>query len=159
MMVSCNSRYDRYIAGKDTFSLQEKNGLAIFREKCGSCHAEPLFTDNTLRNNGLKADTTLNDIGQGKITLQEADNYKFRVPSLRNIEMTYPYMHDGRFRKLKDVLQHYSDSAMHNRSTDPEVGKIGNLTDKDRKDIIAFLLTLTDKDFLCDRRFSDPGMK
>ena len=159
LMISANSRYDKYMAGKDTFSIQEKSGLESFRVKCSSCHKEPLFTDNSYRNNGLKPDTSLNDIGRGKITKIESDNYKFKVPSLRNIEMTFPYMHDGRYRKLKDVLNHYSSSANHNTTTDEEINKIKNLSDKERKDIIAFLLTLTDKEFLYDRRFIDPSVR
>lgn len=156
LMISANSRYDKYLTGKDTFSLQEKSGLEIFRTKCASCHKEPLFTDNSYRNNGLLPDTSLNDIGRGKITNLETDNYKFKVPSLRNIEMTFPYMHDGRYKKLKDVLNHYSASNR-NTTTDSEIKKIGDLSDKERKDIIAFLLTLTDKEFLNDRRFVDPN--
>ena len=159
LMISANSRYDKYIAGKDTFSIQEKSGLEIFRAKCASCHKEPLFTDNSLRNNGIQPDTSLNDIGRGKITNLETDNYKFKVPSLRNIEMTFPYMHDGRYKKLKDVLNHYSSSASHNKTADSEIKKIGELSDKERKDIIAFLLTLTDREFLNDKRFRDPKMK
>jgi cytochrome c peroxidase len=159
LMISANSRYDKYMAGKDTFSIQEKSGLELFRAKCSGCHKEPLFTDNSYRNNGIKPDTSLNDIGRGKITKMDADNYKFKVPGLRNIEMTFPYMHDGRYRKLKDVLNHYCSSTNHTSTTDDEVNKIGNLSDKERKDIIAFLLTLTDKDFLNDRRFVDPNRK
>lgn len=159
LMISANSRYDKYMAGKDTFSIQEKSGLEIFRAKCASCHKEPLFTDNSIRNNGIQPDTALNDIGRGKITNLETDNYKFKVPSLRNIEMTFPYMHDGRYKKLKDVLNHYSSSASHNITTDSEIKKIGELSDKERKDIIAFLLTLTDKEFLNDRRFENPNRK
>ncbi len=159
LMISANSRYDKYIAGKDTFSVQEKSGLETFRLKCASCHKEPLFSDNSYRNNGIRPDTSLNDVGRGKITNIEADNYKFKVPSLRNIEMTFPYMHDGRYKKLKDVLNHYGSAVEHSATTDGEVKKIGTLSDKERKDIIAFLLTLTDKDFLNDRRFIDPAMR
>ncbi len=158
LMISANSRYDKYNAGKDTFSIQEKNGLETFRVKCASCHKEPLFTDNSYRNNGILPDTSLNDIGRGKITNQETDNYKFKVPSLRNIEMTFPYMHDGRYKKLKDVLNHYS-SKNHNSTVDSEIKKIGELSDIERKDIIAFLLTLTDREFLNDKRFGDPNRK
>ena len=158
LMISANSRYDKYMAGKDTFSVQEKSGLDYFRVKCASCHREPLFTDNSYRNNGIQPDTSLNDIGRGKITNVAADNYKFKVPSLRNIEMTFPYMHDGRYKKLKDVMNHYS-SSNHNATTDADVTKIGELSEKERKDIIAFLLTLTDREFLSDRRFADPNMR
>lgn len=159
LMISANSRYDKFMAGKDTFSIQEKSGLESFRQKCANCHKEPFFTDNSYRNNGIKPDTTLNDMGRGKITSLENDNLKFKVPSLRNIEMTFPYMHDGRYKKLKDVLNHYCTSSSHNATTDPEINKIGDLSDKERKDIIAFLLTLTDRDFINDRRFEDPNRK
>jgi cytochrome c peroxidase len=159
LMISANSRYDRYMEGRDTFSMQEKSGLAIFRAKCAGCHKEPLFSDNSFRNNGLQPDTSINDLGRGVITGAFTDNYKFRVPSLRNIEMTFPYMHDGRFRKLKDVLAHYSDPQRHNMNSDAELKKTGTLNDKERKDIIAFLLTLTDRDFLNDRRFMNPYLK
>ncbi len=159
LMISANSRYDKYVAKKDTFSLQEINGLKLFRAKCEGCHKEPLFTDNSYRNNGLNPDSSLNDTGRGKITKTETDNYKFKVPSLRNIEVTFPYMHDGRYRKLKDVLIHYSTSLNHNSTADEEINKIGELSDKERKDIIAFLLTLTDKEFLNDRRFINPNKR
>lgn len=158
LMISANSRYDRYLAGKDTFSIQEKNGLAVFRARCSSCHREPLFTDNSFRNNGIPPDSSLNDTGREKITHFKEDLYKFKVPSLRNIEMTFPYMHDGRYKKLKDVLAHYSGGEKNKNSNDPDLDKIGVLTDKDRKDIIAFLLTLTDRNFLNDQRFRDPAM-
>lgn len=157
LMISNNSRYDKYIAGKDTFSASEKNGLKLFREKCSSCHVEPLFTDNSYRNNGIKPDTSLKDLGRGKITGSEKDMHTFKVPSLRNVELTYPYMHDGRYRKLKDVLNHYGNFANYDQKADVLLNKIGNLTEHEKKDILSFLSTLTDKQFLYDRRFADPN--
>jgi len=159
LMISCNSRYDKFMNGEDTFSVSEKNGLELFRGKCASCHEEPLFTDNLYRNNGIVPDTALNDKGRGQITGVEFDNYKFKVPSLRNVEMTYPYMHDGRYRKLKDVLNYYGSPANFAPGAAKEMYEIGTLSDKDKKDIIAFLLTLTDKTFIYDKRFIDPSMK
>lgn len=159
MMISSNSRYDKYMRGEDTFSIQEKNGLVLFRQKCATCHKEPLFTDNSYRNNGIIPDTSLQDIGRGKITYQAKDNYKFKVPSLRNIEMTYPYMHDGRIRKLYDVMKHYSNHSSHNSTVDADIIKIGVLSDNEKVDLVAFLLTLTDKKFLYDRRFANPNFK
>ena len=159
LMISASSRYDKYMAGTDTFSASEKNGLALFREKCGNCHKEPLFTDNTYRNNGLKPDSALKDKGRGAITGVESDDYKFKVPGLRNIEMTYPYMHDGRFRKLTDVLNFYASPENFASHAASEVYDIGVLTEENKKDIIAFLRTLTDKTFIYDRRFVDPFMK
>lgn len=157
LMISNNSRYDKYIHGKDTFSQSEKNGLTLFRVKCADCHKEPLFTDNSYRNNGIPPDTSLKDIGRGKITGLEKDRYTFKVPGLRNIELTYPYMHDGRFRKLSDVLNHYSNSSAYFEKADPSLQKIGNLSPLEKKDLLSFLLTLTDKQFLYDRRFADPN--
>ncbi len=159
LMISANSRYDKYINGTDTFNASEKNGLSLFRANCSSCHKEPLFTDNTYRNNGLVPDTALKDKGRGGVSAVASDNYKFKVPSLRNVEMTYPYMHDGRFRKLRDVLNHYDNKEKHYKGADKAITKISKLSDHDKVDIIAFLLTLTDKTFLYDRRFVDPFMK
>ncbi|MBI1837090.1 MAG: cytochrome-c peroxidase [Flavobacteriia bacterium] len=156
MMVSSNSRYDRFIQQKDTLSKLEKNGLTLFRQKCASCHTEPLFSNNQFLSNGLKMDSTLKDYGRYSITKKEEDKLKFSVPSLRNIEMTYPYMHDGRFKKLSDVLNFYSNSSLHSENVDARVKNIGVLSADDKKSIIAFLLTLTDKSFLYDRRFVDP---
>ena len=159
LMISDNSRYDLFMRGDDSFTDQEKNGWKLFRQKCASCHREPLFTDNSYRHNGLFVDTSLNDLGRGKITGQKEDNYKFKVPSLRNLEMTYPYMHDGRFRKLYEVVKHYGSPDAHSNIVDEEIKKIGPLTDNEKVDLVAFLLTLTDKKFLYDKRFSDPSFR
>jgi cytochrome c peroxidase len=159
LMISSNSKYDKVKEGKEIFSEQEMKGLKLFRNKCESCHKEPLFTDNTYRNIGLAPDTSLNDKGRGAITGLENDNNKFKVPSLRNVEMTYPYSHDGRFKKLKDVVAHYASPEAFSPNADSTLFKIGFLDEKDQKDIIAFLLTLTDKEYLYDRRFADPNMK
>ncbi len=159
LMISSNSRYDKYMRGEDTFSFAEKNGLEIFRNKCASCHEEPLFTDNSYRNNGLRPDTALKDKGRSSITGAQFDDYKFLVPSLRNVEMTYPYMHDGRFRKLKNVIDHYASPQNFAPGTAKELDEIGTLSEEDKKNLIAFLLALTDKTFLYDRRFVDPFMQ
>jgi len=159
LMISANSRYDKYMNGSDTFSSTEKRGLELFLVKCASCHQEPLFTDNSYKNNGLKPDSSLKDKGRGVITGIESDNYKFKVPSLRNIEMTYPYMHDGRFRNLYQVLEHYANSEKYSGNVSEEMYAIGKLSDQDKTDIIAFLRTLTDKSFIYDRRFVDPSIK
>lgn len=158
-LVSANSRYDRYMAGTDTFSEKERSGLALFRQHCAACHPEPLFTDNSYHNNGLQPDTTLRDKGRAGVTGDAVDVYKFKVPSLRNVEMTYPYMHDGRYRRLRDVLNHYSNKANQTSLADAAVRNMPALTDKEKVDITAFLLTLTDREFLTDARFSDPFVR
>lgn len=147
---SYNSKYDKYIRKElgGEFSEQEKNGLELFRIHCASCHTEPLFTNQDFEKNGLPVDTTLNDLGRFKITHNPKDSLKFKVPTLRNIQFTFPYMHDGRFKKLREVLNHYT-------STD-KLKKPIFLTSNEKTDIIAFLLTLTDNDFLFDKRFGFP---
>jgi cytochrome c peroxidase len=159
LMISNNSRYDKYISGKEKFTPEEQNGLNLFRSKCASCHTEPLFMNNDYLNNGLIPDSTLKDIGRGLITGKKEDYYLYKVPTLRNIEMTYPYMHDGRFRKLKDVLIYYGSPENHSSTADERVKKIGLLTFEEKQNIISFLKTLTDKEFLYDRRFIDPNFK
>ncbi|HOZ86111.1 MAG TPA: cytochrome c peroxidase [Bacteroidia bacterium] len=157
LMISANSRYDQYKKGKDTFSHDEKRGLSLFMQKCSACHTEPLFTDNSYRNNGIQADTTLHDRGREGITGIAGDRNRFKVPGLRNIAMTYPHMHDGRFRNLREVLNHYSDFRSSDASVDPAIQRIGPLSENEKNALIAFLNTLTDKTFLYDRRFADPS--
>lgn len=161
-MVSANSRYDKYIrkeTGGDLTS-DELAGLTIFKAKCATCHATDLFTDNTFRNNGLDLDSKLNDQGRYRITLNEADRLKFRVPSLRNIERSSPYMHDGRMATLDQVLDHYSDGVKDSPTLDPVLRQNGRpgigLSVTEKRQLIAFLLTLTDTNYLTDRRLSAP---
>jgi cytochrome c peroxidase len=147
-LVSANSKYDRMRLGLDSFSTQEQNGYALFQKNCARCHTEPLFTNGGFEKNGLPADPELNDWGRMRITQNPADSLKFKVPTLRNIEFSYPYMHDGRFRKLRDVLHFY---------TSPEAAALGiALTTNEKVDLTAFLLTLTDKAFLFHPAFSFP---
>ncbi len=147
---SYNSKYDKYVRNETggDFTEQEKNGLQLFRTHCASCHTEPLFTNQNFEKNGLPIDTTLNDFGRMLLTRKREDSLKFKVPTLRNIQFTFPYMHDGRFKKLREVVNHYASS-----------GKLANpivLNSNEKSDIIAFLLTLTDNDFLFDKRFGFP---
>jgi cytochrome c peroxidase len=161
-LVSANAKYDQYKAGKTSFSAEEKAGLTLFTEKgCASCHPEPLFTDESFRSNGLQTDFFRNfvDTGRYRITELKEDKYKFKVPSLRNIEYTFPYMHDGRFISLEDVLDHYADGNMANLETLDPIFKQNTkrgiaLTSKEKSQIIAFLKTLTDESFLKDKRFA-----
>ncbi|EDM42875.1 cytochrome C peroxidase [unidentified eubacterium SCB49] len=159
MLNSYNSKYDKYIrkeAGGD-FTEQEKNGLSIFRENCASCHKEPLFTINEFKNNGLKVDTTLNDYGRMLITQNSKDSLKFKVPTLRNIQFTAPYMHDGRFETLQEVLDHYTADVQESKTLATELKKTIQLSHIEKVDLLVFLRTLTDKEFLFDKRFSFPN--
>lgn len=157
LLVSADSRYDRYKLGKDTLSKSELNGLKLFRANCSSCHTEPLFTDNSYRNNGIGFNPVLKDSGRFLITRIPADILKFKVPSLRNIEVNYPYMHDGRFFSLKQVLNHYSKVSTSKNKADTLLKQGMHLNEQEQNDIIVFLKTLTDKAFLHDKRFMDPG--
>jgi len=154
-MISANSRYDKYRLGKGPFTAQEQSGLALFRTHCESCHREPLLTDYQFRNNGLDSNF-IKDTGREHITLNPADSGKFKVPSLRNIALTRPYMHDGRFATLMQVLDHYSSGIKQSSTLDPLLSG-GNipLSSQQKADIIAFLQTLTDNKYITDKRFSE----
>lgn len=153
-LESYNSKYDKVMRGEgdEAFTPEEQNGYVLFKQHCGSCHAEPLFTNNQYRYNGLPVDTELNDIGRMKVTQDRADSLKFRVPSLRNIFVSGPYMHDGRFKVLEQVMDHYTHIARSPTLAPELAGKIV-LTKKEKLDIIYFLRTLTDREFLNDGRF------
>lgn len=158
LMISADSKYDKFTRGEADLSEQEMSGLKLFRQHCADCHKEPLFTDNSYRSIGLAPDTLLNDSGRIIISGKAEDCYRFKVPSLRNIEMTSPYMHDGRFRTLRQVMDHYSNGSFY-EGYDKAIDKNIGLNDAEKKDIIAFLKTLTDKTFLYDRRFADPNYR
>jgi cytochrome c peroxidase len=156
MLISCDSKYDRVRQGKAAFEKEEEAGYIVFQSKCASCHQEPLFTDFSFRNNGLSVQN--GDIGRGKITLDPRDNYKFKVPTLRNITLTYPYMHDGSLRTLSDVLNHYDNGMTANNNLDPEFlqhEKTGiPLNETEKRQLLAFLQTLTDYTFISNPLFS-----
>ena len=157
---SFNSTYDKFIRHEEGGELteQEKNGLQLFRKNCSSCHTEPLFTNGDFENNGLRVDTELNDVGRMKITQLASDSLKFKVPSLRNIQFTFPYMHDGRFKKLAQVIDHYTKEVQHSTTLSSKLKDSILLNDYEKIDLLAFLLTLTDKQFLFDPRFAPPPL-
>ncbi|GAB3573440.1 cytochrome c peroxidase [Hymenobacter daeguensis] len=178
-LVSSNSRYDQFRAGNRTaMTSTEIAGLQLFNThpspninpaltlrggNCGDCHSGELFTNHTFSNNGL--DATFSDLGLGLQTGLPTDNGKFRVPSLRNIALTAPYMHDGRFATLAQVLDHYNEHViLTSPNIDPLLLNTSNtlnhftleLTADEKTKIIAFLQTLTDTTFTHDKRFSRP---
>ena len=158
MLNSYNSKYDKYIRNEKggEFTMQEKNGLAIFKNNCASCHTEPLFTNNEFHNNGLTLDPYLKDFGRMLITNKSEDSLKFKVPTLRNIQFTPPYMHDGRFETLKDVITHYNSGVTHSITLAENLKNNLELTHKEEVDLLVFLRTLTDTEFLFNNRFSYP---
>lgn len=155
-LVSSNSRYDSMMRKEITYTAQENKGYKLFKTHCNTCHTEPLFTNHNFENNGLKPDPFLNDIGRVKISLNKSDSFKFKVPTLRNIEFSYPYMHDGRFKKISDVLKHYSNGIVQSPTLSPLLSKPVPLSNNDRADLTAFLLTLTDRHFLFNTYYSYP---
>lgn len=157
MLESYNSRYDKVMRKENgvQFTETEMKGYKLFRKNCSSCHTEPLFTNGSLQNNGLPADPELKDAGRMKVTHHASDSLKFKVPSLRNITMSYPYMHDGRFKNLSQVLEHYTSGIQKSATLAKQLQSPIVLSDEEKQQLAAFLGTLTDKDFLFDLRFRD----
>jgi cytochrome c peroxidase len=172
-LVSDRSHYDQYLQGRYRPTASEARGMALFFGEgetgqhepgagCGHCHGGPKTFTELFHNNGL--DSIPKDIGREKITGEAYDRGRFRVVTLRNIALTAPYMHDGRFNTLEQVLDHYSDHLQQSPTLSPFLhitrGKDGNtglcLDSRQQKDIIAFLHMLTDSSFITDKRFSNP---
>lgn len=154
-LVSAGSRYDRYRSGhNDAFTAKERDGLAMFNRYCRSCHAGELFTDHSFHNNGLDVlfvDTADEQLRQGRyrISFDLTDLGRYKTPSLRNVAITAPYMHDGRFSTLAEVLEHYRNGVRYSNTLSDRLvngGKTGIPVTREQADAIqAFLLTLTDE--------------
>lgn len=153
-LISANSKYDQFIKGEIEFNEMETKGLQVFRQHCESCHQEPLFTDYSFRNNGLSS--TFEDVGRYLITLDEADMGKFKVPTLRNILETYPYMHDGSVYSIYDVFDHYKNGIQQSETLDPLLSNGIPLSDEDKSNLYQFLKTLTDKEFMLNDEIYEP---
>jgi cytochrome c peroxidase len=153
--VSANSKYDQMKKGEITYNEMEKRGYTIFKARCSSCHLEPLFTDYSIRNIGLPVDTFLYDYGRMRITGNKQDSLKFKVPSLRNVAITAPYMHDGRFWGMMDASNHFATRNVKDITADSISVKGPPLTLNETIYLAAFLHTLTDSTFLKDKRFAD----
>jgi cytochrome c peroxidase len=149
-LISANSKYDKVMRhdANFTFTNTEARGYDLFKTHCNSCHTEPLFTNNSFENNGLQPDTLLNDWGRYVITHQPKDSLKFKVPTLRNVEVSYPYMHDGRYLNLQMVLFHYTNNIHKSGTLASKLQQPLLLSEQDKESIIAFLKTLTDQTFL-----------
>ncbi len=170
-MLSYNSKYDKGLAqlpnpgqGLPGFTAQENLGRAVFFSptlgNCAGCHRTNLFIGDRAQNNGLDLSST--DNGLGDVTGFPTDNGKFKVPSLRNIGLTAPYMHDGRFNTLHQVVDHYNNGVQPHPNLDIMLRGANNqprrlnLSVEEREALVAFLETLTDEEFINDVRFSDP---
>lgn len=154
-LVSADSRYDRYRLNQTgaTLTRDEQAGLTLVQQKCQGCHTGELFTDQGYHNNGIDTDFSNTEheglyTGRYRISYDLADLGKFKTPSLRNVALTAPYMHDGRFTSLEDVLDHYSAAVKPSATLDPLLPDKGlNLSAQEKKQIISFLHTLTDLGF------------
>lgn len=175
-LVSANARYDKYLQGQYQPTASERNGIALFYTNpdparnirgaaCGHCHGGPKTFTELFHNNGL--DSMPQDPGREKITGQPYDKGRFRVVTLRNIALTAPYMHDGRFNTLEEVVSHYNEHIVANELLSPFLqnnsntagGRLLGLTPQEKKDLVAFLNMLTDSSFITDKRFSNPFLK
>ena len=147
-LISGNSKYDQYLQNKAKFNKEEKLGMELFfsdRLNCSSCHNGFNFTDYGFKNNGLY--TTYNDIGRLRFTKDSNDIALFKTPSLRNIEVTGPYMHDGSITTLKQVIAHYNSGGKNHSNKSPLIKPL-ELSEKEKKALETFLITLTDKSFI-----------
>lgn len=163
-LISADSKFDRVMAQEDQFTPSEQRGWAIFFDagypeipmaECSHCHADPLFTNLAYENNGLNEAlqwTDFPDSGRGGITSINSDKGRFKVPTLRNIGQTAPYMHDGRFASLEEVIDHYSSGGHYAENVNPNVRPL-RLADQDKQDLIAFLHTLTDSTALQNQNY------
>jgi cytochrome c peroxidase len=154
-LVSANSKYDKVKRGEASFTAEEQNGYSVFQSKCSTCHTEPLFTDFSFRNVGIEVDDNLKDYGRMRVTGNKADSLKFRVPSLRNVEMTSYYTHDGRLSVMRMMIQHYRSGVNVSATVDPLVKDGIALTDAEENYLIAFLRTLSDSSYINNPRYRE----
>lgn len=163
-LISGNSKFDRYYNRQEIqLTEQELRGFILYTTEeadCFHCHGlGGLITDNQYHNNGL--DEQYTDMGRYEVTGNPMDRARFRTPTLRNIEMTAPYMHDGRFFTLEEVVEHYSEHVTWSPTISPFMELVGSngaqLTQQQKEDLVAFLRTFTDHEFLNNPDFSDPN--
>ena len=153
---SFNAKFDKVKRGETTFTASEEKGYKLFQSHCNACHTEPLFTNHQFMSNGLSVDSVLQDGGRIKVTGLIRDSLKFKVPTLRNVEVTYPYMHDGRFRNLSMVLYHYSNGNREPFNLAHQLEHPIDMNEGEKRELIHFLKTLTDKEFLYNKDLSFP---
>ncbi len=162
---SANSKFDKYLRGEAELTFDERMGYFIFEAEekgdCFHCHGSidnPLWTDNRYHNNGM--DSVFEDLGLENVTGLKSDRGRFRTPSLRNLKFTAPYMHDGRYATLDEVIDHYSEGLVFSPSIDPlmkSAYKGGvHLTAKEKKQLKAFLLSLSDDELVNNPEY-EPG--
>ncbi|MFD2940113.1 cytochrome-c peroxidase [Flavobacterium notoginsengisoli] len=150
-LISVNSKYDQVKRKETSFTESELQGYQTFQQKCASCHAGELFTDQSFRNIGFPLNTDTNEAGRGRVTGIPSDFMSFRVPTLRNIEYTAPYGSFGQFSTLKSVLDYFDNGVLDAENLDPIFkgnGKKIPLTEEEKINLIAFMKTLSDREFI-----------
>lgn len=157
-LISADSKYDKWLRGEATLDSAELRGYELFfteKADCFHCHGNILFTDNLFHNNGL--DPFPKDLGLAKVTGKTNDESKFKTPTLRNLVFTAPYMHDGRFSTIEQVVDFYSTGVKFSATIDPLMKNVNaggiQLTLEEKGDLIAFLKTLTDSLFVSNPNF------
>jgi cytochrome c peroxidase len=163
-LTSFDAKFDRVLRGVEKFTPEEQRGFALFSTEydprrgqygadCFHCHGGPLFQSQTFANNGL--DDHFTDLGRAKVTGRPEDAGKFAVPSLRNVALTGPYMHDGRLKTLAAVVTHYCTGVKRSATLDPNIAKHPDggvpLSAEDQRALVAFLETLTDVKLLAEK--------
>jgi cytochrome c peroxidase len=160
-LISADSEYDKYRRRQPhSMSASALRGMDIFfteKGECFHCHGSELFTNNDYHNNGLDATLDSTNIGRRAVSGNPADHGKFRTPTLRNLGSTAPYMHDGRFQTLEEVIEHYSTGVRISNTLDPLIPRSGlNLTTQEKVDLLEFLQALNDPEFLTNPNFGPP---
>ncbi|MEP2026631.1 MAG: cytochrome c peroxidase [Reichenbachiella sp.] len=144
-LISANSKYDSVQQNLAQFSNQELKGQVVFKNNCASCHQPPLFTDNQFHHNGLKQYFSSDDLslttGRFRITRDSSDLGKYKTPSIRNLSRTAPFMHDGRFNTIDEVLTHYQNLDPMNQLQDSLV-RVIRFSDVEKEDLKIFMKTL-----------------
>lgn len=159
-----DSRYDRSLRHEIFLTDEELEGYTLFfteKGDCFHCHPSPLFTDQQFRNNGLDATYTADNWGRYEVTGDPADMGKYKSPSLRNCELTAPYMHDGRYQTLEEVVEFYNSGVHLSPTVDPIMTKPGKenglqLNEEQKHALVAFLKALTDSSFINNTDLSSP---
>lgn len=154
-LITANAKYDQSIQGKSTLTEMELKGQELFNLHCDRCHTAPLFSNHGYANNGIGSFS--DDPGRSRVTLLPEDEGKFRIPSLRNVALTYPYMHDGRLRNLTDVIDFYSNAKPAHATIDPILKNGLNLNENEKLALLAFLHALSDFDFVSNPLFANPN--
>ncbi|GGG93487.1 cytochrome-c peroxidase [Parapedobacter pyrenivorans] len=151
-LISADSKYDKVKRNEgETFTESEARGYQIFQQKCESCHSTALFTDQSFRNVGFPLNTSTEEAGRARVTGIPADYMSFRVPSLRNAEYTAPYGSFGQFPTLKAVLDYFDSGVLAAENLDPILKENGNripLSEQEKEDVISFIKTLSDHQFV-----------